>query len=167
MNVSIRPMTRADIPAVAVLEAEIYPQPWSSRVFFDELAMDNRRYLVAVDDAGTALGYCGLLIIEGDAHITTIAVAPRARGHELGTRLMLQLVDEAIGVNTRHLTLEVRISNETAQSLYQRFGFQPVGRRKNYYEDEDALVMWATDIDTDEYQERIAAIRDSLRENAA
>ncbi len=167
MNVSIRPMTRADIPAVVALECEIYPQPWSPRVFFDELAMDNRRYLVAVDDAGAPLGYCGLLIVEGDAHITTIAVAHHARGHQLGTRLMLRLMDEAIGADTRHLTLEVRVSNDRAQSLYHRFGFQPVGRRKNYYKDEDALVMWATDIDTGEYQERITAIRDSLREDAA
>ncbi len=167
MSVSIRPMKRTDIPAVAALETDIYPQPWSPRVFFDELATDNRRYLVALDSSGTLVGYCGLLIIEGDAHITTIAVAPGARGHQLGTRLMLRLVDEAIRVHTKHLTLEVRISNDTAQKLYSRFGFDPVGRRQNYYKDEDALVMWATDIDTDDYQERIAAIRDSLREIAS
>jgi len=165
--VSIRPMTRMDIPSVAALEADIYPQPWSPRVFFDELAMDNRRYLVALDDAGMLLGYCGLLLIEGDAHITTIAVAPRSRGHQLGTRLMLRMVEEAVRVDTKHLTLEVRISNDTAQNLYNRFGFEPVGRRKNYYKDEDALVMWATDIDTDEYQARVTAIRDSLRDIAS
>ncbi len=164
---SIRPMTRMDIPSVAALEADIYPQPWSPRVFFDELAMDNRRYLVALDDAGMLLGYCGLLLIEGDAHITTIAVAPRSRGHQLGTRLMLRMVEEAVRVDTKHLTLEVRISNDTAQNLYNRFGFEPVGRRKNYYKDEDALVMWATDIDTDEYQARVTAIRDSLRDIAS
>jgi len=155
-------MTRSDIPAVAALESEIYPQPWAPRVFFDELAMDNRRYLVAVDESAAPIGYGGLLIVEDDAHITTIAVAPRARGQQLGTRLMLRLVDEAIDTETRHLTLEVRASNETAQRLYDRFGFEPVGRRKNYYEDEDALVMWATDIDTEDYQERIVEIRRSL-----
>ena len=163
MMIDIRAMSRSDIPAVAELEAEIYGQPWPPRVFFDELAMENRRYLVATDGAGLVLGYCGLLIVEDDAHVTTIAVAPRSRGHQLGTRLMLEMVDAALEADTRHLTLEVRVSNDAAQKLYERFGFDPVGRRKNYYKDEDALVMWATDIDTDEYQERVADIRDSLR----
>ncbi len=164
MTVAIRPMSRSDIPAVAELEAEVYDQPWAPRVFFDELAMENRRYLVATDDSGLVLGYCGLLIVEEDAHVTTIAVAPRSRGHHLGTRLMLEMVDAALGAETRHLTLEVRVSNDAAQKLYERFGFQPVGRRKNYYEDEDALVMWATDIDTDEYQDRVQAIRVAVDE---
>lgn len=167
MTLSIRPMTRGDIPAVAALESEIYPQPWSPRVFFDELAMENRRYVVVLDGSSSVIGYGGLLIVEEDAHITTIAVAPSSRGHQLGTRLMLRLVDEAVAAGTRHLTLEVRASNETAQRLYQRFGFEPVGRRKNYYKDEDALVMWATDIDTGDYQERILSIRRSLEEDAA
>jgi ribosomal-protein-alanine N-acetyltransferase len=157
-------MSRSDIPAVAELESEIYDQPWPPRVFFDELAMENRRYLVATDGAGLVLGYCGLLIVEEDAHVTTIAVAPRARGHQLGSRLMLEMVDAALDADTRHLTLEVRVSNDAAQKLYERFGFEPVGRRKNYYKDEDALVMWATDIDTDEYQNRVASIRSALRE---
>ena len=164
MTVDVRPMSRSDIPAVAELESEIYDQPWPPRVFFDELAMENRRYLVATDGAGFVLGYCGLLIVEEDAHVTTIAVAPRARGHQLGSRLMLEMVDAALDADTRHLTLEVRVSNDAAQKLYERFGFEPVGRRKNYYKDEDALVMWATDIDTDEYQDRVANIRSEMRE---
>lgn len=167
MTVNIRSMSRADIPAVAELECEIYDQPWSPRVFFDELSMENRRYLVATDDDGLVLGYCGLLIVEEDAHVTTIAVAPTSRGYHLGTRLMLEMVDAALDADTRHLTLEVRISNDAAQKLYERFGFEPVGRRKNYYKDEDALVMWATDIDTDEYQDRVAGIRSALREVSA
>jgi len=167
MTVDIRPMSRSDIPAVAELEAEIYGQPWPPRVFFDELAMENRRYLVATDDAGLVLGYCGLLIVEEDAHVTTIAVASKSRGYQLGTRLMLEMVDAALDADTRHLTLEVRVSNDAAQKLYERFGFEPVGRRKNYYKDEDALVMWATDIDTDEYQNRVSKIRAALREVAS
>jgi ribosomal-protein-alanine N-acetyltransferase len=158
-------MMRADIPAVAALEAEVYPTPWSPRVFFDELAMDNRRYVVVEGSDGIA-GYAGLLIIEGDAHITTLAVAPEMRGKQLGVRLMLALVDEAVANDARHLTLEVRVSNTSAQGLYERFGFDPVGRRKNYYVDEDALVMWATDIDTADYADRLSQIRASLGEVA-
>ncbi len=165
-DIGIRDMRRSDIPAVAALEAAIYPQPWSPRVFFDELAMDSREYVVAHDERGSVLGYGGLLLVEEDAHITTVAVAPEARGHRIGTKLMLSLVDHALEAGARHLTLEVRITNAAAQGLYTRFGFDPVGRRKNYYKDEDALVMWATDIDTDEYTERLDAIRADLEEEA-
>jgi ribosomal-protein-alanine N-acetyltransferase len=166
MMTDIRDMTRSDIPAVVSLETEIYAQPWEPRVFFDELATENRRYLVAVDGDDVLLGYCGLLIVDDDAHITTMAVAPESRGHQLGTRLMLEMIDVALDAGTRHLTLEVRVSNNAAQKLYEAFGFDPVGRRKNYYEDEDALVMWATDIDTDEYQQRVTDIRSALTDVA-
>ena len=166
MTPVIRDMRRSDIPAVAMLESEIYDQPWSPRVFFDELAIESRAYVVACDDAGSIVGYGGLLVVETDAHITTIAVATEARGRQLGKRLMLALIDRALDTGARHLTLEVRVSNASAQGLYERFGFRPVGRRKNYYRDEDALVMWATDIDTDDYAALVADIRASLEEAA-
>ncbi len=164
MTADIREMTRGDIPSVAEMEAEIYDQPWSPRVFFDELAMDNREYLVVTNGESRIIGYAGLLVIDDDAHITTLAVAPEARGHKLGKRLMLALVDRALGVGARHLTLEVRLSNSSAQGLYELFGFDPVGRRKNYYKDEDALVMWATDIDASDYLDRLASIRSVIEE---
>lgn len=155
----IRDMTRGDIPSVAALEAVVYDQPWSPRVFFDELAMDNREYLVVTNGDKRIIGYGGLLVVDDDAHITTLAVAPEARGHKLGKRLMLALVDQALGVGAKHLTLEVRLSNSSAQGLYEVFGFEPVGRRKNYYKNEDALVMWATDIDAVDYADRLVSIR--------
>ena len=162
MTTSIREMTRGDIPAVAALEVEMYDQPWPPRVFFDELATDNREYLVVTNSDSGIIGYGGLLIADEDAHITTLAVAPEARGRQLGKRLMLALVDQALGVGVRHLTLEVRLSNSSARGLYELFGFAPVGRRKGYYDDEDALVMWATDIDAINYSSRIAAIRSDI-----
>lgn len=159
---SIRPMTRDDIPAVATLEQQIYDSPWSVRVFYDELAMDNRRYLVAEQDGIGIVGYAGLLVVESDAHITTLAVEPAARRHNLGTRLMMELVAAAIGSGADHITLEVRMSNEGAQRLYQKFGFTPVGLRKDYYRDEDALVMWANDIKGIDYQSRLMGVRNDL-----
>jgi ribosomal-protein-alanine N-acetyltransferase len=158
----IRKMSRGDIPSVAALEAEVYDQPWSPRVFFDELAMDNREYVVLTNGDSGIVGYGGLLVMDEDAHITTLAVAPEARGRQLGKRLMVALVDEALRVGARHLTLEVRLSNSSAQGLYELFGFDPVGKRKNYYKDEDALVMWATDIDAPDYADRLALIRSSV-----
>ncbi len=156
--VTMRAMTYRDVAAVATLERVVYPQPWSARTFYDELAQANRRYVIAERD-GVLVGYGGLLIVEGDAHITTLAVDPAARRHRVGTLLMLELVERALVSGARHLTLEVRVSNSAARRLYERFGFAPVGLRKNYYRDEDALVMWATDIDDDEYADRVEAIR--------
>jgi ribosomal-protein-alanine N-acetyltransferase len=157
----IRDMDRSDIPQVALLEREVFPQPWSVRTFYDELSMPNRSYLIAEGD-GRVLGYGGLLLVEEDAHVTTLAVAPEARGARLGTRLLLALVDRALELGARHLTLEVRASNESARHLYERFGFSPVGKRKNYYRDEDALVMWAIDVDRDEYTVLLEEIREML-----
>ncbi len=160
-GVRIRPMTLDDLDSVLVLEHQIYDQPWSEQIFRDELATDNRTYLVAtIDDEIVA--FAGLLEVDDDAHITTVAVVERARRLRLGTRMVLALVELALGHGCRNLTLEVRISNRGAQRLYSRFGLAPVGVRKNYYRTEDALVMWAHDIDRDEYQQRLAGIREEL-----
>ncbi len=162
----IRPMLRSDVPIVATLEREIYPQPWSARVFFDELGHANRSYLVATD-VGEVVGYGGLMLVEADAHITTLAVAQDLRRRKLGTRLLLALVERAVALGARHLTLEVRATNSDAQQLYERFGFAPVGKRKGYYAGEDAIVMWALDIDAEEYAVRLDAIRSALGGEAA
>jgi ribosomal-protein-alanine N-acetyltransferase len=154
-------MTTGDVSRVVALEREVYPQPWSEGVFRDELSLANRSYLV-IEDAGSIVAYGGMLTVDQDAHITTLAVDPEARRNRLGTRLMLALVDEALSAGAEHLTLEVRVTNEAAHRLYERFGFSPVGVRKNYYLTEDALVMWAIDIGSDDYQERISAIRRGL-----
>jgi ribosomal-protein-alanine N-acetyltransferase len=159
--VSVRFMDVDDLDAVIALEGEIYSQPWSRQVFVDELAADHRIYLVAeIDDV--IVGYAGLMVIVGDAHVTTVAVHDGARRHRIATRLMLDLVDGSLVLGARHLTLEVRVSNKGAQRLYARFGLAPVGVRKDYYVDEDALIMWVTDIDADEYRRRLAAIRSEL-----
>jgi len=164
---TIRPMAPTDLPAVTRLEEDVYPQPWSLRVFQEELAASNRSYLVLTDAGGIVYAYGGLLLAEADAHITTLAVDPSVRRRRLGTRMMLALADEALEIEAQHLTLEVRMSNAGARALYTRFGFAPVGLRKDYYKNEDALVMWAIDIDTDEYRRRLDTIRVALKETSS
>jgi len=159
-------MIRSDVPAVATLEREIYPEPWSARVFFDELSQDNRAYVLMVED-DEILGYGGLMLIEEDAHVTTLAVVPGMRRRRLGTRLLLALVEQAVERGARHLTLEVRATNANAQRLYERFGFAPVGKRKGYYSGEDAIVMWALDVDAEAYAVRLTEIRSGLEERDA
>ena len=96
----------------------------------------------------------------GDGHVTTIAVDPEWQREGVGTRLLLALAREAIARGATALTLEVRLSHRRAQRLYQRFGFTAVGVRKGYYADtgEDALIMWAHEVDQPEF----AALLDRL-----
>ena len=159
--IELRPMTNEDVETVAILEKEIYATPWSEQVFVDELRQPGRSYVVAVD-AGMVVGYGGMMVVIDEAHITTMAVAESHRGRKLGTRLMLHLARRAVHASARHLTLEVRPSNHQAQALYRLFGMGPVGVRKDYYIDEDALIMWANDIDSPEYGERLDSIAGEL-----
>ena len=161
-TVGLRPMTADDIDAALGLEERVYAQAWSRQVFTDELDQPTRRYLVA-DVAGSLAGYGGVMLVGDEAHITTVVVDPLHRQSRIGTRLMLALVDKALGAGAKALTLEVRVSNEAAQALYRRFGMAPVGVRKQYYRDEDALIMWVHDIDGDNFLTRLAELRETLQ----
>jgi [ribosomal protein S18]-alanine N-acetyltransferase len=160
-TIGLRAFTPDDIVAAEAIERAVYPQPWSARVFADELEQSNRVYL-ALDVDDHLAGFGGLMLVGDEAHITTVVVAPEHRQGRLGTRLMLGLVGAAVDHGARSLTLEVRTSNLAAQALYRRFGMAPVGVRKQYYRDEDALIMWVHDIDTDDYAARLDVIREDL-----
>ena len=110
------------------------------------------------------VGYAGLMMTLDDGHVTTIAVDPAWHRHKVGTRLLLALAREARRRGATSLTLEVRLGNKPAQNLYRRFGFRPVGVRKNYYAEtkEDALVMWAEDVAGEEYARLLTAIEDGV-----
>lgn len=157
-------MRRRDLRAVLQIEQQVYPQPWSFGVFLSELtARATRVYLVArVGDQ--LVGYLGLFQSVDDAHITTLAVAPEWRRHQVATRLMAAGARAAVARGCRHLTLEVRVSNEPAQGLYRRFGFAPAGIRPKYYPDnlEDALIMWVHDIDSAGYARRLTEIESGV-----
>jgi ribosomal-protein-alanine N-acetyltransferase len=158
--VHLVPMRRRHLRSVLRIEAQVYPRPWSLSLFMSELALRaTRSYYVARVD-GVVVGYCGLMMTGDDGHVTTIAVDPAWHRHKVGTRLLLNLARDAARRGARQLTLEVRVGNNGAQELYRQFGFVPAGIRKNYYVEtnEDALVMWANDVHTEEYKERLAAI---------
>ena len=151
--ITVRAFEDADVSAVLALEEANQPQPWSEGIFNDELSAENRTYLVAEDDS--VIGFGGVMLMGDEAHITNLLVAPEQRGQGVGRRLMVGLVQSAISEGARHLTLEVRSENETARSLYSGLGLAPVGVRPGYYDDDDALIMWAHDIDSAEYAERL------------
>jgi ribosomal-protein-alanine N-acetyltransferase len=158
--VQIVPMRRRHLRSVLRIEAQVYPRPWSLSLFMSELALRSTRayYVARVDSA--VVGYAGLMLGVDEAHVTTIAVDPSWHRRKIATRLLLVLAGEAIQRGASSLTLEVRVGNTEAQALYRRFGFGPAGIRKNYYVEtnEDALVMWAHDIDTPDYARRLRAI---------
>jgi len=158
--VHIVPMRRRHLRSVLRIETQVYPRPWSLSLFMSELALRSSRAYYVARVGGVVVGYCGLMLTGEDAHVTTIAVDPGWHRHKIGTRLLHNLATEAGRRQAKHLTLEVRVSNHGAQEMYRRFGFRPAGIRKNYYVEtnEDALVMWAEDIDTAAYGERLAKI---------
>jgi ribosomal-protein-alanine N-acetyltransferase len=161
----VTPMRRRHLRGVLRIEQQVYPRPWSYGLYLGELAHRgvSRSYVVA-RTGHRVVGYGGLMVVGDDAHITTLAVDPELHGQRVGTRLLLVLARLAREQGIEGLTLEVRMSNEPGKALYRRFGFAPAGIRKNYYAEvnEDALVMWAHEIDTDAYGHRLDDIEATL-----
>lgn len=163
LGVTVSPFRRRHLRAVLAIEAQVYPRPWSARLFEDELDRSGRMYVVA-RVGPTVVGYAGVLMIADDGHVATVAVDPAWQHRGIATRLLVELVRGARSLGANQLTLEVRVSNRSAQDLYRRFGFAPAGARKAYYADngEDAIVMWAHEINSPAYRDRIDAISASL-----
>jgi ribosomal-protein-alanine N-acetyltransferase len=162
--VRIVPMDGAHLRAVHRIDTLVYARPWSLSVFRQELALrDSRAYLVA-EVGEEQVGHAGMMLVAGEAHVTTIAVDPAWQGRGVASRLLLRLHRLAAERCTTAMTLEVRVGNERAIRLYRRFGYAPAGIRKNYYSDEgeDGLVMWVHDVHLPEHAARLAAIERGL-----
>lgn len=158
VTAEIRMLSSEDITALVAMESANQPRPWTVGVFNDELEADNRIYLGVV--SGESLfGFGGMIVSGEEAHVTNLLIAPDQRRKGYARRLMVSLIDAALERGARHLTLEVRSRNGAGIGLYHRFGLAPVGVRRDYYGDDDALVLWAHDIDSPEY----ASLLDSLR----
>jgi [ribosomal protein S18]-alanine N-acetyltransferase len=157
-------MRRRHLRSVVRIEEECYPRPWSGALFLSELAQRaTRRYMVATIGPMVA-GYSGLMLVGEEGHVTTLTVDPVWHRRGIGATLLLDLARAAPGLGVRHLTLEVRTGNTGARRLYEEFGFAPVGVRRNYYVEtgEDAIVMWANDVDDERYRRRLDAIEARL-----
>lgn len=144
-KISIHPMTPADLDGVMEVERLSYLTPWSRDAFLSEILQAYTIYLIARDGDRIA-AFAGMHVVWEDAHVTNIAVHPLYRGRGLGERMMRELIERARQRGSLRMTLEVRISNVTAQTLYRKLGFitAPGAIRKGYYTDtnEDAIVMW-------------------------
>ena len=160
LEVRIGPMRRRHLRSVIRIEQQVYPRPWTFGLFLSEIGQRATRLYVVARVGAEVVGYAGLFRAVEDGHITTVAVDPAWHRHGIASRMLVALARGAVERQCVNLTLEVRMSNSGAQALYQRFGFVPAGVRKGYYPEtrEDALVMWANDVDTPAYAERLAAI---------
>ena len=190
LRLLMREMTPADIPGVRRIEVAAYEDAWPQTTFEEELRNAYATYLVAVDlerastapierpdraarwrdrlrahpatELGNAVaGYCGAWFHVDQLHIVTVAVEPTLQGHGIAQRLLLECFDRAIEADLRTVTLEVRRSNDRAQAIYRRFGFQQVGIHRRYYANngEDAIVMLTPDLAAPEQRARLEAVR--------
>jgi len=165
LHVTVMPMRRRHLRSVLRIEALVYPRPWSLGLFMSELALKTTRAYFVAKVGNDVVGYAGLMITGSDGHVTTVAVDPDWHRNGVGTRLVLALCTAAAQRGCTGLTLEVRVSNTGAQALYRSFGFAPAGVRKNYYTEtnEDAIVMWAHDIDLAAHRQRMDDIAAGVR----
>ncbi len=179
------------LPAVMAIERESFSMPWPEHAYRHELTQSEvahyyvlcpraprgpsgsvsrwQRFIHTVRPRPAAgeepvWGYGGFWMMVDEAHISTIAIRTSLRRRGLGEFLLLGLIDRAHGVGARRVSLEVRVGNLPAQSLYTKYGFEQVGRRKGYYPDngEDALIMTTPELDAAGYGRLLDARRAGL-----
>jgi ribosomal-protein-alanine N-acetyltransferase len=142
---TIRLAERRDVNELLAIELAQFPEPWTKNMLLDEIGnTETRRYTVAVAKS-TVIGYLGVMFVFDELHVNTLGTLPSFESRGVATSLMDDAWRDARERGVLRATLEVATSNQRAQRLYSRYGFKPVGIRKNYYErtHEDALVLWA------------------------
>jgi ribosomal-protein-alanine N-acetyltransferase len=187
----IEPMQLRDVAEVMEIERLSFPSPWSARAYRYELQENNlshylvarpqrplarkepsfwaglRRALGVTASAGINIfGYGGFWLMAGEAHISTIAVRPEWRRRGIGELLLVAMLELAVELGADLATLEVRVSNIAAQSLYQKYGFAKVGLRPHYYRDrgEDALIMTTKHLTSAAFQSGFQRLKAELRQ---
>jgi ribosomal-protein-alanine N-acetyltransferase len=168
LKLRVEPMGLEDVPDVHRIEAASFPIPWPDYAFRQELQTNRLAHYLVVRAGDETVAYGGLWLLVDEAHITTFAVLPEWRRRGIGGRLMVALMDLALELKSRVMTLEVRLSNRPARDLYARFGFKPVGVRPRYYSDnaEDALIMTTEELTGAHMTALLVAMRDKYGADA-
>lgn len=158
--IGLRPMRSGDLDAVVDIEKQSFPTPWNKSAFEGHLQHPEFAYYVVAVMDEVVVGYCGLFFGGGYGQITNVAVHVDCRRQGVASRLLLQLLSHAVDIGLTTISLEVRVSNVSAQRLYERFGFRGVGVRKNYYAEigEDAYVMCLFNSGGRETRKKLASI---------
>ncbi len=141
--ISLRYMEKEDIDGVLTVEKESFSTPWTEKLFLDEVENPRTVYYVAETESGEIAGYGGMWHVVDEGQITNIAVKKAFRGEGVGSKLLGSLINWAKDNGIRVIELEVRAGNTAALGLYNKYGFNAVGRRKDYYKNptEDAILM--------------------------
>jgi ribosomal-protein-alanine N-acetyltransferase len=140
----IRTIQTADLNAVVEIEGLSFPRPWTREYFVEEMQRSWARVEVLCERAdGPVVAFCDYWLVADEVDIHNIATHPEARRRGHAARLLRHILEQGRLAAFRLATLEVRKSNLGAQALYASFGFQVIGTRPRYYEDndEDAIVM--------------------------
>jgi ribosomal-protein-alanine N-acetyltransferase len=141
---------------IGLKEIASYIRQLFSRDRFLGSAGQGREYLA---------GMAGIWMMVYEAHIVTIAVRNNRKNLGLGEWLLINIIELAKQLRAKYVTLEVRVSNRTAQALYEKYGFTRAGTRKKYYSDngEDALIMTTCELDSPAYQLTLQGLKDEHR----
>ena len=139
--IEIQKMTAASAKAAAELEAICFASPWSEDALLQMSENPNASFLCAFSD-GVFVGYAGMLCVLDEGQICNVAVCPAYRRMGVGAALMKAQAETARIRGLSFMTLEVRASNLAAQGLYEKYGWEKVGVRKNFYQKprEDAFL---------------------------
>ena len=143
-DIIIAPMELCLVAQTAELEAQCFSTPWSEKAFADAVESPNYEYIAALDGADESLvGYAGMQVVLDEAEITNIAVSPAQRRRGTAYKLLEGLELLCRRKNVKYLHLEVRESNTAARRLYEKYGFEIDGIRKNFYQKptENAVLM--------------------------
>ena len=142
-GIRIRPMTQNDVGEVLVVERAVFSLPWTEDSFRNYMDRPETAFFVTENGEGRIVGYAAALFAAEQGDVANVAVRPEYRRAGFGRALMEVLLEEADKRGAKEMFLEVREGNVAARTLYEAFGFAPVGRRKNYYHEptEDAVIM--------------------------
>ncbi len=146
MKTEIHKLEEGFLDEIDEIEKQTFKDPWSKKSYGEEISNPIAVYRVITVE-NEVVAYGGFWQIFDEGHITNVAVKKEFRQKGLGTLLMNTLIEEAKKREICSMTLEVRLSNISAQRLYEKFGFGSAGVRPKYYADgEDAVIMWLEDI---------------------
>ena len=155
LKINLETLKKEHIPSIMEIESVSFGKyHWSEKSFLTEIDNKLSHYFVSKDENGKVISYCGFWNILGEGHITTFAVREEFRGNKIAEQMMLCIIKKAEELNIKWFTLEVRASNIPAINLYKKYGFETNGVREKYYQDnnEDALIMWTPDIQSDKFK---------------
>lgn len=142
LEVRIREMAEADLPQVVSLEKRIFSDPWPRSAFLEQITDGGWGAIVAEAD-DRIIGYACFFIVDGECHLTNMAVDPACRRKSVARKLLEAILGIVQESGCEYLLLEVRPSNVEARAFYERFGFTLLCRKPYYYRHpvEDALVL--------------------------